>query len=279
MCFKRKFKMLEMRVPAMVHSGGSVCEPEPRCGCECEGDSGKLESQQKEKNMAAVSCAAVTSCACTCRLNTDTEDNVRGYLDTDSDRALDTDSDHALDNVHGYVDTGHQCTILAPSDYTCSTAGPHGTVSHTELFKLSHHISSFKRRRAKRSWNQSDGGVSRAAVRDKDAWRRVARTALCVMVLVCVVDVGVTAPSAQGGSSSGGPSRPSLPSRGEDGGPDPLARLSRVFGIRRIPRRVVDGVPPEYMTQLYGAVADTHGLTKAPGPYNANTVRSFPDRG
>ena len=36
---------------------------------------------------------------------------------------------------------------------------------------------------------------------------------------------------------------------------------------------------PQYMTELYDMVADTSGLTKASGPYNANTVRSFPDRG
>ncbi|PVD38946.1 hypothetical protein C0Q70_01571 [Pomacea canaliculata] len=61
---------------------------------------------------------------------------------------------------------------------------------------------------------------------------------------------------------------------------DPLARLSKVFGISRIPARVVHRTPPQYMTELYQAVADTRsGLTKANGPYNANTIRSFPDRG
>lgn len=52
-----------------------------------------------------------------------------------------------------------------------------------------------------------------------------------------------------------------------------------MFGIKRIPGKVVHRTPPQYMTELYDMVADTSGLTKASGPYNANTVRSFPDRG
>ena len=60
---------------------------------------------------------------------------------------------------------------------------------------------------------------------------------------------------------------------------DPLSRLSKVFGISRIPTYVVHRTPPQYMTDLYGIVADRGGLTISRGPYNANTVRSFPDRG
>lgn len=60
---------------------------------------------------------------------------------------------------------------------------------------------------------------------------------------------------------------------------DALARLSKVFGISRIPARIMHRTPPQYMTDLYSTVADRRGLTKAIGPYNANTIRSFPDRG
>lgn len=62
---------------------------------------------------------------------------------------------------------------------------------------------------------------------------------------------------------------------------DPLERLSRVFGIRRIPFQgepFPNQIPPEYMTRLYRTVTDSGGLTKANGPYNADIVRSFPDR-
>lgn len=59
---------------------------------------------------------------------------------------------------------------------------------------------------------------------------------------------------------------------------DPLARLSKVFGISRIPANAVHRTPPQYMTELYRSVAYSSGLTRTSGPYNANTVRSFPDR-
>jgi hypothetical protein len=174
-------------------------------------------------------------------------------------------------------------------DYHVShTATPHRTLF--DSFKLPHRCSSLKRRRSKSDCCSGfDNGVyNRECVSGGQgsghALRRVWRTALwCVLLLlVCMVNTGLSAPpSVPGGSgsSSSGPSRPSLPSRGEDGEPDPLARLSKVFGIKRIPRRIMAGVPPQYMTELYDTVADLHGLTKAPGPYNANTVRSFPDRG
>ncbi|CAI9723379.1 morphogenetic 2-like [Octopus vulgaris] len=62
---------------------------------------------------------------------------------------------------------------------------------------------------------------------------------------------------------------------------DALERLSRVFGIRRLPspdKVSPHMIAPEYMTQLYQSITDSGGLTKANSPYNADIIRSFPDR-
>lgn len=61
--------------------------------------------------------------------------------------------------------------------------------------------------------------------------------------------------------------------------PDALARLSKVFGISRIPRREIHRSPPQYMQDLYASITDTGGLSRASGPYNSNVIRSFPDSG
>ena len=61
--------------------------------------------------------------------------------------------------------------------------------------------------------------------------------------------------------------------------PDALARLSKVFGISRIPHQAIQRSPPQYMQELYASTTDTGGLTRARGPYNSNTIRSFPDKG
>ncbi|XP_076458095.1 bone morphogenetic protein 2-like isoform X2 [Babylonia areolata] len=110
---------------------------------------------------------------------------------------------------------------------------------------------------------------------------------ILLLVLICT-ERGLCAASPFPGESV--PSRPSPHSYSsssssssrrqgeEDGEEDPLARLSKVFGIKRIPGKVFHRTPPQYMTELYHEVADTGGLTKASGPYNANTIRSFPDR-
>ncbi|XP_076451708.1 bone morphogenetic protein 2-like [Babylonia areolata] len=116
---------------------------------------------------------------------------------------------------------------------------------------------------------------------------RTSRTKPCLLVpFVVLVLLLLASPGVQGRSSlspqdRSSPSTPRLPprpGRHRQGQEDPLARLSRVFGIKRIPARVVHRTPPQYMTDLYRTVADNSGLTKASGPYNANTVRSFPDR-
>ncbi|GFN96339.1 bone morphogenetic protein 7-like [Plakobranchus ocellatus] len=60
--------------------------------------------------------------------------------------------------------------------------------------------------------------------------------------------------------------------------PDALTRLSKVFGISRIPHGNIHRSPPQYMQELYASTTDTGGLTRARGPYNSNTIRSFPDK-
>ena len=100
-----------------------------------------------------------------------------------------------------------------------------------------------------------------------------------LFVLVLLFNAGVTPAHCAVLPKPSAP-RPAVGGRqGARPGEDPLARLSQLFGIRRIPAHVVHGTPPQYMTELYDVVADTSGLTKAAGPYNASTVRSFPDRG
>nr|QKV26404.1 ADMP [Lottia goshimai] len=59
---------------------------------------------------------------------------------------------------------------------------------------------------------------------------------------------------------------------------DPIDRLSRLFGISKIPAKVIHRSPPQYMVELFKDVTDAGGLTKQQNPYNANIVRSFPDK-
>jgi hypothetical protein len=58
-----------------------------------------------------------------------------------------------------------------------------------------------------------------------------------------------------------------------------IDKLSKVFGISRIPKHFRHGTPPEYMIELYNMVAYEDGITKQAAPYNANTVRGVPDGG
>lgn len=37
--------------------------------------------------------------------------------------------------------------------------------------------------------------------------------------------------------------------------------------------------PPKYMVDLYNTIADRHGITRAPGLLDADTVRSIPNIG
>jgi hypothetical protein len=62
-------------------------------------------------------------------------------------------------------------------------------------------------------------------------------------------------------------------------GPDALARLSQLFGIKRIPASFRHRTPPEYMSALYQSVAYEDGITKSAAPFDADVVRGFPDRG
>ncbi|XP_046361660.1 bone morphogenetic protein 2-like [Haliotis rufescens] len=59
---------------------------------------------------------------------------------------------------------------------------------------------------------------------------------------------------------------------------DAIDRLSKVFGISKIPARIFHRSPPQYMTELYNSITETGGLTTKAGPYNADVVRSFPDK-
>jgi len=62
-----------------------------------------------------------------------------------------------------------------------------------------------------------------------------------------------------------------------------IEQLTKVFGIEHVPD--VDAswrhhrTAPEYMTDLYNAVAYTDGISKTSSPYNADVVRGFTDKG
>lgn len=57
-----------------------------------------------------------------------------------------------------------------------------------------------------------------------------------------------------------------------------VSRLLQVFGLREPRRRERHQQPPQYMLELYNATAGSGGITRSANPYNANLVRSFPDR-
>lgn len=58
-----------------------------------------------------------------------------------------------------------------------------------------------------------------------------------------------------------------------------IQRLSRVFGIEKVPDDANHRSPPEYMVDLYNAVAYSDGITKTAAPYDADVVRGFADKG
>ncbi|XP_013393347.1 bone morphogenetic protein 7 [Lingula anatina] len=73
--------------------------------------------------------------------------------------------------------------------------------------------------------------------------------------------------------------------RGGRGETNPFAseeakeKLSQVFGIDPPPiPHHNHRSPPQYMIDLYNAIADTNGITKGMKPFNADVIRSFPDR-
>ncbi|KAJ8318691.1 hypothetical protein KUTeg_003782 [Tegillarca granosa] len=57
-----------------------------------------------------------------------------------------------------------------------------------------------------------------------------------------------------------------------------IERLSRFFGIDKVPVRVFHKAPPQYMLDLYNSITELGGLMKRDSPYNADVIRSFPDR-
>lgn len=79
------------------------------------------------------------------------------------------------------------------------------------------------------------------------------------------------------GAGRTNPSRTQSP-EGE-GQTEAIQRLSRVFRIDRVPMRIFNRSPPQYMTELFKNITDRGGLMRMGSPYNANTVRSLPDRG
>ena len=58
-----------------------------------------------------------------------------------------------------------------------------------------------------------------------------------------------------------------------------IERLSEVFRFRKLPEHTHHRTPPQYMVDLYHAVADTTGITKTSTPFDADVIRGFPDRG
>lgn len=61
---------------------------------------------------------------------------------------------------------------------------------------------------------------------------------------------------------------------------DAIVRLSKVFGIDRLPIHRHHRSPPQYMVDLYNTVAYTDtGITKVASPYGSDVVRGFPDKG
>ncbi|KAL3876227.1 hypothetical protein ACJMK2_034097, partial [Sinanodonta woodiana] len=59
---------------------------------------------------------------------------------------------------------------------------------------------------------------------------------------------------------------------------DAIERLSQVFGIDRVPVKVFHRSPPQFMIELFKTLTDYGGITKQQSPYNADVIRSFPDR-
>lgn len=59
-----------------------------------------------------------------------------------------------------------------------------------------------------------------------------------------------------------------------------MRRLQEVFDIEALPHDVLPHrKPPQFMVDLFNKVADSNGITKAPGLLEGNVVRSLEDRG
>ncbi|NP_001158394.1 anti dorsalizing morphogenetic protein precursor [Saccoglossus kowalevskii] len=59
-----------------------------------------------------------------------------------------------------------------------------------------------------------------------------------------------------------------------------IEQLLEVFGMPNRPQQAMHRhSPPQFMVELYRSIADDSGITRAPNPYHANIIRSFPDKG
>ncbi|KAK8771662.1 hypothetical protein V5799_025094 [Amblyomma americanum] len=86
-----------------------------------------------------------------------------------------------------------------------------------------------------------------------------------------------SASSVSAGSEEQPRGRQQQPRAPKDGAA--VSRLLQVFGLREPRRRERHQQPPVYMLELYNATAGSGGITRSANKYNANLVRSFPDRG
>ncbi|XP_022243527.1 bone morphogenetic protein 2-like isoform X2 [Limulus polyphemus] len=58
-----------------------------------------------------------------------------------------------------------------------------------------------------------------------------------------------------------------------------LNKLLQVFGMEHPGRRERHAAPPQFMLDLYNAIADSRGeVTRTANPYSAKIIRSFPDK-
>jgi len=56
--------------------------------------------------------------------------------------------------------------------------------------------------------------------------------------------------------------------------------MLQILGIRSLSENFTHRkVPPQFMMELYNAIADPSGVTRGRNPYNAKVVRSFVERG
>ncbi|XP_069123479.1 bone morphogenetic protein 7-like [Argopecten irradians] len=95
-----------------------------------------------------------------------------------------------------------------------------------------------------------------------------------ILVIVLFVVVGFGIPSHARMKAPTG----LTPSTKSSNQTEVIERLSRFFGIDRVPARVIHKSPPQFMIDLYASITEPGGLVKRESPYRADVIRSFPDR-